>query len=269
MKLGVASDLHLNFLKPTKQVAFLNKVDKEKYDALLLPGDISDANGLMLSLNLLDTLNIPVYFVLGNHDFYHASIEFIRLKAIECCKASKNLIYLSDSKDTDYLDKYVVPIIGHDGWYDGGFGDYKKSRFELNDFNLIGEFIGKDKWQRFELMENLALEGTFHLQRHLEELLLRKKFLKHIIILTHVPPFEECCVTRYNENPEHSIPFYCSKVIGETIKEYSDANKDVEFNVFCGHTHREWSGGITDNLTVHVSNAEYGFPKIKTIEVDI
>ena len=50
-----------------------------KPDAVLLGGDIGEAPSLKgYLLGLEDHLERPIYFVLGNHDFYQGSIADVR-----------------------------------------------------------------------------------------------------------------------------------------------------------------------------------------------
>jgi len=268
MKLGIGSDLHLEFLQPNQVPSFLAQSKRQNNDYLILTGDIADAPLLTIYLEMMANIfDHNIYFVLGNHDFYRGSIKIIRNDVKSLCEKYTNLKYLSAAQSAYWLDQEnKIAVIGHDGWYDGEFGDYINSRFELNDFQLIGEFIGKEKWDRFSLMQQLASESTYHLARLLEEEIKANKGLTDIFIVTHVPPYAECCVTRYAENPEFSLPFYSNKTLGDLIRVYSDMHKEIQFTVFCGHTHRGICSQITDNLTVNVFSAEYNAPKIWSFE---
>ena len=71
MKLICLSDLHLEFLGGAPARLFIQEIEAEKPDAVLVTGDISNARLLEYHLVLLaELLPCPVYFVLGNHDFY-------------------------------------------------------------------------------------------------------------------------------------------------------------------------------------------------------
>jgi len=77
MKLIWLSDIHLEF--PTDKVVrtFIARVAGEKPDAILITGDISNAVRIKYHLGLLATLSCPIYFVLGNHDFYEGSFATV------------------------------------------------------------------------------------------------------------------------------------------------------------------------------------------------
>ena len=95
MKLAWLTDIHLNFLRdPDGFIGFLAESDA---DAFLVGGDIGEADDVCLHLNGMDNaLGRPVYFVLGNHDYYRGSIAGVREKVAALCEACPNLHYLSN-----------------------------------------------------------------------------------------------------------------------------------------------------------------------------
>ena len=66
------TDIHLNFLKESAQRSeFFQHVRRTEAHAVLIAGDIAEAHDLVETLILIDDqLERPVYFVLGNHDYY-------------------------------------------------------------------------------------------------------------------------------------------------------------------------------------------------------
>ena len=81
MQLAWTSDLHLVFLRPSATgagglLSWLEGLAREPFDALAISGDISEAPSLREHLGLLESyVRRPIYFVLGNHDFYRGSFE--------------------------------------------------------------------------------------------------------------------------------------------------------------------------------------------------
>ena len=76
MKLGWMSDIHLNFLKEKELQAFILKLLSYDVDGWLISGDIGTSINTIYFLDILaDNLPQPIYFVLGNHDFYHSSLD--------------------------------------------------------------------------------------------------------------------------------------------------------------------------------------------------
>jgi hypothetical protein len=80
MRLTWITDPHFNFLPPFGALAFGQYVAKETgCDAVVLTGDIAESKSLeKASKGFAEGLDKPVYFVLGNHDYYGGSIRATR-----------------------------------------------------------------------------------------------------------------------------------------------------------------------------------------------
>src|ERR1022692_181118 len=91
------TDPHLDMLMPWTFVKFLFHLREEQADAIFLTGDIS--NGIMISLHL-ELLAVfaqcPIYFVMGNHDYFFSSFEKVNNKLRELCKKYPNLIWIQE-----------------------------------------------------------------------------------------------------------------------------------------------------------------------------
>src|ERR1700737_2061617 len=144
MLLAWLTDIHLNFLEPPEVEKFLGEVRAAGPDTVLLTGDISDARDVVHRLAQLEAaIERPVYFVLGNHDFYGGSIHEVREAVRQLCRDRPNLHYLTGADPIE-----LVPgtgLIGHDGWADARFGDYERSFVMMNDYKLIAELAGMTK----------------------------------------------------------------------------------------------------------------------------
>ncbi len=78
MRLAWATDIHLDHASESVRHRFCQSA-KEQADALLVTGDIAESHVLGSALTALAALSErPVYFVLGNHDFYRGSIAATR-----------------------------------------------------------------------------------------------------------------------------------------------------------------------------------------------
>jgi predicted MPP superfamily phosphohydrolase len=68
---GWLTDIHLEFLTNKEAAAFVRYLALKGLDGLFVTGDISTANRIEGHLQLFEELyKAPVYFVLGNHDYY-------------------------------------------------------------------------------------------------------------------------------------------------------------------------------------------------------
>ena len=70
------SDIHLgtNSIKHLQKI--LDKISELKYDFILIGGDLIDSNSFNIEkLKLFKSINKPIYFVTGNHEYYMSNFE--------------------------------------------------------------------------------------------------------------------------------------------------------------------------------------------------
>ena len=148
MRLAWLTDVHLNFLGREFVEEFFSIVRAEKPDAVLLTGDVGEAGSVLTWLERLDDeLQLPIYFVLGNHDFYGGSISKVRAAVTELAEERPNLKYLTAIEKPIELAP-GVGLIGDDGWADGRLGKYETSYVMMNDYRLIAELARYTKESR-------------------------------------------------------------------------------------------------------------------------
>lgn len=269
MKLAWLTDIHLDSLSCQNRRDFYHQVSDLEPDAILISGDIADGEKLEVILHeMICVLQIPIYFVLGNHDYYHSSIRYIRDTIPLLCKDEYNLKWLPDEYIAQKLNSDTF-LVGIDGWADGKYGDYVNSDICLNDSLFIEELkksriLGKRHlWQT---MESLADDDVGVLEDDLKRAIhSHYPPPKNIIILTHVPPFEESCLHEGKPTHPDYLPFFASKTMGDMLLKFAQNNKDIEFLCLCGHTHSRAYFKPLDNLVVKTGGATYGKPEIQEI----
>jgi Icc protein len=263
MKLAWYTDIHVNFLRQPGVEAFFAMLAETECDAFLLSGDIGEAPNVAQLLNALDNVaRRPVYFVLGNHDFYRGSIAGVRKTVQQLCAVCPDLHWLPDAG--------VVPLtadaclVGHDGWGDGRLGDYFGSDVLLNDFGLIEEFGGfdEDPEERLAKLHALGDESAAHFRAVLPDALSR---FRHVLVVTHVPPFRESCWHEGRLSDDAWLPFFTCKAVGDVLVEAMREHPDREMTVLCGHTHGAGEAEILPNLRVSTGGAVYGSPKVQRV----
>jgi len=265
MKLIWATDIHLNFLDDNERREFYQKIVSTQCNAILLSGDIAEAPCLIEILTeMADYINKPIYFVLGNHDYYRGKINEVRAAITALSEAHEKLFWLPAS-GMQFLENDTI-LLGQDGWADGCFGDYQNSRVALNDSRMIADLFQEKilgKSQLLEKMQQLADIDAKQLQHDLE--IAVGKNPKKIIILTHVPPFREACFYNGKMSDDDWLPFFSSKIMGDVLLQAASDNVAIEFSVFCGHTHGEAHYKPLNNLAINVGGAEYHQPVIQKI----
>jgi predicted MPP superfamily phosphohydrolase len=252
------TDIHLNFLLAEPARAFLAEVAATRPDAVLIGGDIGEAHNVCDYLGQIDeAIPAPVYFVLGNHDYYFGSIRETRDRVAELCAERPKLHYLTLERVAELAPR--VGLVGHDGWADGRLGDYLHSLVMMHDYKLIAELAGLDKLERWDVLKGLADEAAAHVRRLLPMAL--NKY-RDVVLLTHVPPFREACWHEGRLSDDDWAPHFTCQATGQAILEIMRRYPDNRLTVLCGHTHGAGETQPCQNLQVITGGAVYGAPQI-------
>jgi predicted phosphohydrolase len=248
---------------------FCSILKKNNPDAVLLSGDISLSQYLGKHLLALENrLEMPVFFVLGNHDFWGSSIEKVRKNVTTLSSKSRYLRYLSSIPYIPLSPSTV--IIGHDGWYDGLNGNPAHSKFVMNDWNLISDFatlknhcnLGHDLQAILNVARKHAVTAARHIALGINSSLQQHKPNK-IIVATHVPPFVNPLDFHRSVSAGDLYPWYSSKIMGDMLLTAAKHNPHVQFKVFCGHIHTNYEGYVTPNLLLRSGKSEYSEPTVQ------
>lgn len=255
------TDIHLNFLKGRQIQEFCRTVKEQQPDALLVGGDIAEAPTIEAYLTILENeLTCPVYFVLGNHDFYRGSIAGVRAEMGALTRKSRRLAWLPAVGIVPVTE--TVALIGHDGWADGRLGDYDRSTVLLNDYVLIEELAGLSKARRHRELIELGADAAKYVSKVLAEGLDR---FQEIFLLTHVPPFKEACWHEGRISDDNWLPHFTCCAVGEVLVELMTAHPQQRLTVLCGHTHGAGTAQILPNLVVKTGGATYGRPELQEL----
>lgn len=261
MRLAWVTDIHLNFLDAAQVQAFCAALRERQPDAVLVGGDIAEADTVEWYLKILAAdVQRPIYFVLGNHDFYQGSIPTVRTAMQRLCRIESRLTYLSQAGCVPLTA--ATGLIGHDGWGDGRLGDYHRSTVRLNDHLLIRELTGLDRDELLVRLKQLGDEAAEHLKTVLPQAL---DAHTRVILLTHVPPFVEACWHEGNTSDDNWAPFFTCKAVGDLLLDVMDKRQDRQLTVLCGHCHGAGTAQVLPNLTVLTGRAEYGAPEIQRL----
>jgi predicted MPP superfamily phosphohydrolase len=266
MKITWLTDIHLNFLSTEERIDFYLHVATTSGDAVVITGDIAEATSISKILNEMAAhIKKPIFFVLGNHDYYRGQIDTVKSEIVKLTK-SQNLLHWMPAAGPCFLENDTV-LLGQDGWADGRYGDYNNSRVVLNDSRLIADLFQQrmiGKYPLVEKMQELADQDAKALHDNLTATLNEHHPIK-IIVLTHVPPFKEACLYAGKISDDDYLPFFGSKATGDVLLEVANKNPNVDFLVLCGHTHGEAHYQPLGNLEVKVGGAEYYQPKVQEI----
>src|SRR5215207_5740956 len=121
IKIAWATDIHLDRLLERDYLEYKEYLRELNPDCLVISGDVAEGEFVCKSLrDFNDSFDFPIYFVLGNHDFYFSSFAQVEQNVRELVKKSANLYWLSESGIVELNDS--TALIGIEGWGDAGNG---------------------------------------------------------------------------------------------------------------------------------------------------
>jgi predicted MPP superfamily phosphohydrolase len=254
-RLAWATDIHLDRLDERDYLEYKEYLQELNPDCLIVSGDIAEGEKVSQSLKDFDELlDFPIYFVLGNHDFYWNSFEQVEREVGEVVKNSKNLIWLTQ-KGVIELNSSTC-LIGVEGWGDGRNGTFDISKGYTRDLLSIKDYNDLNREQILKLMND---KGGYYAELLRPKLIEAANNYQNILFLTHVPPFVEACFDRsLRIIDEFRQPFYTCKAIGDMLLEVMSEKPNCKMTVFCGHTHENADVKILDNLQIRVKESGYG-----------
>lgn len=259
------TDLHFERVGSGKKRNFLNQLRKSRFEAAVITGDIGCAASLPGELTTLAETCAPrpVYFVLGNHDYYGSSFSAVERAVAVVCAEYPNLHHL-DREGIVPLSR-AVALIGHGGWADLQAGYGERTVIHSPDSEHIADFQGREPKEATEKMRSRARASAAHFRRTLPQALGR---FRHVWIATHVPPFHQALFHDGKPCGPLHAPHFGNLTAGRAIVGIARQFYNRRIGVLCGHTHHPATCVIPGGITVRVGGAQRGSPKIEaTLEL--
>jgi predicted phosphohydrolase len=273
MKVAWATDIHLNTISATDVGQFCEKIRASGAKALLLGGDIAEADDLTERLhNLATRLRLRIYFVLGNHDYYRGDVKSVEdaVRALD----KERLRWLPAAGCVGLTTS--TALVGNGGWGDARLGNIADSPIILNDFLLIEDLratldpddIREGITRREKLTQKLRQLGDRSADMLREPLVRAVTEYSRVIVLTHVPPFRDACWHDGTISEEDWLPYFTCKAIGDLILRAAVEHPSCSITVLCGHTHSGGKVQMLPNLTVVTGEGDYGRIEFEVIELE-
>ncbi len=176
------------------------------------------------------------------------------------CDVHSSLIRLRDGITIRL--KPDTAMIGHDGWADARAGRGSETLVRMNDFNFIQDLSGLEDVELYAKLRALGDESARVVTNMLGSAV---EVADHVIVATHVPPFEKAVRYRGKQSGPEFTPHFCNVGLGRAILAFAKSDPFKNFTVLCGHTHCQCDYRAADNVFVKVAGATYGQPAIADI----
>lgn len=261
MRLAWASDVHFDFVEPEDVEAWCARIRAAEVEGLLLGGDIATAGSVLFWVErCAELLERPLYFVLGNHDYYRGSVAQVR----EAAARLPAPVHWLPAREPLELEPGLA-LVGHGGWGDARVGDWEGTPVVLNDYVLIEELAvaNREKGPLGQLLRDYGQDAAETLGPPL-----RAAAASHerVLVLTHVPPFREACWHEGQTSNDEWAPGFVCGALGELLLEVARAHPETELTVLCGHTHSPGTARLAPNLIAHTLGADYAQPDFTVID---
>lgn len=260
MRVAWLTDIHFEYLNKEQIDRFLESITA---DVLLITGDISNAKSVASTVQYIALKLVkPVYFVLGNHDFYGGDIEPVREQMAALTRQKRGVAWMPAAGVVELSP--TVGLVGHDGWSDGRYGDFMASTIMLNDYVHIESLKIENKAALLEKLHKLGTQSGDYLRGILPEAAQR---YPEVMVMLHPPPFREACWHEGKastwDNP--FLPHFTCKAAGDALLDAAQKFPHVMFTVICGHVHSGGEAQILPNLRVLTGGAVYEQPQVQRV----
>lgn len=257
-RLAWITDTHLDHCQEWQRLELAEKCAAES-DCLLITGDITSGKEMQLLTELSIDYAKPIYFVLGNHDYWGGSFASVKAHVRDLCARRPSLTWLDDSPPVTLAPG--VQLCGIGGWYDAQLGEPEGADFVMNDWVRITDlrphyFQGTLVDKCRELGLDAAMMATAKLAA---------TAASQVIFATHVPPFAESAWHEGRPSGPTYLPWYTCHALGFALNRFADSRPDVKLTTLCGHVHSESIFGARLNHFVHTGASKYGAPAIARV----
>ena len=267
MRLALISDPHFDHIRDRAiRGDFKRAIRAANVDAIVMTGDIAEAGTLYNAVRNVEDTNdagdlMRVFYVLGNHDLYGASIAETHRTA----RSTYHLAKWIGAPDVlaDHIDATTC-LVGVDGWYDFRVGRCENTRIAMNDWYKIHDFMPLSAGAIVAASRALAEQSAELATRKLQAAV--QAGYTRILLATHVPPFLECATHEGQVSDPDWAPIMTNIALGDALYAFATENPDVHVDVLCGHTHDRCDRMVAPNLRVRVGRAEYGRAFFEVIE---
>lgn len=241
------TDLHVDRLSKVQHQELINKISAAGAEQIWLTGDIGDPpfNWQFLE-TLLKRLDVPIYFVLGNHDYYHQSIADMRTQAWQLTCEFEHAYYLTM---THPIVRGDMMLTGVDAWANTNDIPLKARTW---DAEAIDNWAALSLSELQQAMNVQAQEDAKHLRLQCEQGITKRT--KNVYLLTHIPPLHAVQSDKAKPLQNDRSVFY-SCALADVLTDLQKDYPTIAFHIYSGHVHKTFQYQISENMYGHVMDA--------------
>jgi UDP-2,3-diacylglucosamine pyrophosphatase LpxH len=258
VRLAWLSDLHLDHCSMWMRQSLAERAAADS-DCCVITGDITMGTEMQLLAEFATDYAKPIFFVLGNHDFWGGSFASVAAEVRDWCKRKPNLTWLDDSPPITLV--HGVQLCGVGGWYDARFGDHTKSVCTMNDWLKIADL--RPHYYAGTLIPKLQDVADGFAGTATAKLLSTEA--TRVFFATHVPPFRQAANHEGRPTTEAYLPWYTSKVMGQALNRFARKRPEVSLTTLCGHVHDASEYRALPNHLVLTARSDYGEPTVARV----
>ena len=264
MKLHWASDIHLDRAGGKLKEQFLERLSAAGHDGVVISGDISRADSVVQHLGeIARATRKPIFFTLGNHDFFGDSMESVDSAVDAACCKFANLHHLGKGEMIPLGDNTV--LVGHRGWSNGGAGTRYRISVPNPDRHAIKDFRGLSDHAYFSRVQSLGSESADYVRSILPIALGR---YRRVVFLTHFPPHTDS--VRFGRQPcgWNRMSHFANFAMGGAMLGIAKNYPRRSITVLSGHSHSAATVRVAPGIEIKVAGARTGQPEVQGI-VDV
>ena len=249
------TDLHLDRANEKAKEEFFDMLSATRYDGVVITGDISNRHHLRSHLRALAEACAPrpVWFVLGNHDFFGGAFAEVDALADAVCREHSNLHHLGHGEIVPIGD--ITALVGTRGWADGRAGWGRESWVINPDQLAIKDFEHLDRNAYFSKLEELGKGSAGYLRKVLPRALGR---FQHVLVATHVPPHTRAVKYDDRQCGRGHLPHFSNFSAGGAILGIARRFPKRRITVLAGHTHSAGKFEIEPGFEIRVGGSRPG-----------
>lgn len=258
--LGWFSDPHLDGCSLERIDEFAEELRALDADAWIATGDLAESDTFAEFFERVAMIvKKPMYFLLGNHDYFYSSFAKVHETAKALHERSEYARWIRLSRVVKLSEKSA--LVGHDGFADRRAGTVE-SKVLIGDQYAIEDFKYRPRETQIRIAREEADRSAMHLLTVVPEAM---AWADTVYVALHAPPFAQAARHNRQEQDPEWAPHFVNVAAGRVLKELAEGNPTKKIIVLCGHTHERCTLHVRGNLIARVAESKYHHPRVEDV----